>query len=500
MTGKGIDVSKHQKLITWDKVKAAGVEFAIIRAGYGRDTVDPYFVRNVEACIRLGIPFGTYWFIYGINEEESAQNADMFHQTIAPYKDKITMKAWCDLEYDTDRNAIKRGVILNKDLRTRMVIAFCERMKSYGYEVGNYANPDYLKTKFGDLSQYPLWLAKYSSEKGDYDCYMWQYSSKGSVDGINGNVDMNILYGDKEEEDTMRIIKPVDYKQNDALWGGLPYAVDGETSTIKSAGCGPTALADVLASLVSPYIDPITLAAWARYHNYKVKNSGTSYSFFEPCAAAYGVTVRRINTANIYGQPSCDYHEQMREELQKGNWLIACMGKGLWTSSGHYVVAFGYDNEMVFINDPASTKQNRACNSWDVFKSQVKYYWVVEVPEQFRRNGCVKDGAYNQTDFVREVQYCTGATSDGKAGPETLSKTVTVSAKVNHKHYVVIPLMKKLKKLGFYTGKVDKIAGKLFTAAVNKYQEMVLNYSEAKQDGEITAKRTMWKSLLGLLK
>lgn len=497
MTGKGIDVSRHQKLIDWDKVKAAGVEFAIIRAGYGRDTVDPYFERNVKACIRLGIPFGTYWFLYGINEEESAQNADMFHETIAPYKDNITMKAWCDLEYDTDRNAIKRGVILNKELRTKMVIAFCERMRSYGYEVGNYANPDYLKTKFGDLSKYPLWLAKYSSDKGDYNCYMWQYSSKGSVDGINGNVDMNILYGDKEEEETMRIAKPVDYKQNDSLWGGLSYAVDGENSTVKSAGCGPTALADVLAAIVSPYIDPVTLAAWARYNNYKVKNSGTSYSFFVPCAAAYGVKVRRLNTVNLYNNPTHAIHAQALAALKEGNWVIACMGKGLWTSSGHYVVAYGYADDKVYINDPASTKAARACNTWELFKSQVKYYWVVEVPEHIKQNGPVADGEYRHMDFVREVQFCTGATPDGKQGTETLSKTITVSAKKNRKHFVVMPLQKVFRKRGYYTGKIDKIAGKLFTAAVNDYQEKVLKYRNP--DGEITAKKTMWKKLLGLL-
>lgn len=196
---KGIDVSYHQKLIDWEQVKSSGIGFAIIRAGYGRDTMDSLFKYNVENCIRLGIPFGVYWFIYGVNEAEAVKNADKFHSVIAPYKDKITMKAWCDLEYDTDKNAMKRGVTLTKQVRTNMVIAFCERMKSYGYEVGNYANPDYLRNKFYDLPQYPLWLAKYSSSKGDYNCFMWQYSSKGTVPGIKGSVDMNYLYGELPE-------------------------------------------------------------------------------------------------------------------------------------------------------------------------------------------------------------------------------------------------------------------------------------------------------------
>ena len=69
------------------------------------------------------------------------------------------------------------------------------------------------------------------------------------------------------------MLKPLDYKQNDYKWGSNTYAVDGENSTIKSAGCGPTAMADVLAAMVSPYIDPLTCAAWARQHGYKVYKS-----------------------------------------------------------------------------------------------------------------------------------------------------------------------------------------------------------------------------------
>ncbi len=199
----GIDVSYHQGAIDWAKVKAAGIEFAIIRAGYGRSTVDSQFHNNVKGCIDNDIPFGTYWFIYGINEQESIQNADKFHETIAPYKDKITMGAWCDHEYDTDNNAQRRGVTLTKSMRTAMVVTFCERMKSYGYEVGNYANRDYMRTKFNDLSQYPLWYARYgvteATMRSEYNPLMWQYTSDGSVPGIYGKCDMNYYYGELPE-------------------------------------------------------------------------------------------------------------------------------------------------------------------------------------------------------------------------------------------------------------------------------------------------------------
>ena len=292
------------------------------------------------------------------------------------------------------------------------------------------------------------------------------------------------------------MIKPVDYKQTDSRWGGNTYAADGETSTIKSAGCGPTALADVLAALVSPYIDPLTTASWARQHGYKVYKSGTSYSFFAPCAANYGVKVRRLNTSNAYGRTKAAVHAQALAELHKGNWIIACMGKGLWTKSGHYVVAYGYEGGMVYINDPASSKAYRARNSWSLFISQVKYYWVVEVPEQIKQPGIVKTGDYRHEDFVREVQMCLRAGIDGKAGRQTLSKTITISRSKNSKHNVVLPLQKLLKQCGYYAGELDKSAGKLFDAAVRTYQMRVVKLKQP--DGEITAKGRTWRMMLGM--
>lgn len=200
---RGIDVSSYQGKIDWKKVKSAGVKCAIIRAGWGRTNKDSYFDRNAKECIANNIPFDIYWFIYGISEEEAISNADKCHSVIAAYKDKITMKVWCDFEYDTDANANKRGVSFDKAKRTSMVKAFCERMRSFGYEVGVYANPDYLKNKFNDLSKYPLWLAYYGACEKDamkYNPVMWQYSSKGAVSGISGNVDMNYVYMDIKTE------------------------------------------------------------------------------------------------------------------------------------------------------------------------------------------------------------------------------------------------------------------------------------------------------------
>jgi len=200
---KGIDVSKHQGRIDWKKVADSGVEFVIIRAGYGKNNVDKYFIENIVGAHTAGLKIGVYWFIYALNENDALKNAEKFHQTIEPYRSAIDMKACADWEYDSDEYSRKNNVVQNNSTRTRMVKTFLNFLKAKGWEVGDYANPDYINNKFEDLSEYPLWLAYYTNNELNamkYNPWMWQYSSKGSVPGIKGNVDMNICYEDVKEE------------------------------------------------------------------------------------------------------------------------------------------------------------------------------------------------------------------------------------------------------------------------------------------------------------
>lgn len=192
MERKGIDVSYHQGIIDWKKVKNDGVTFAIIRAGYGKKTQDKKFSNNIIGAINEGLDIGIYWFIYADNVADSVANAEFCDIVIKLYKSKINLKIWADWEYDSDKRNPQ-----SKASRTDIVEAFCKTLKAKGYDVGVYANPDYITSKFdmSQLSKYPLWLARYSSSKGSYNPFMWQYSSKGKVSGIKGNVDMNIMYG-----------------------------------------------------------------------------------------------------------------------------------------------------------------------------------------------------------------------------------------------------------------------------------------------------------------
>lgn len=197
---KYLDVSTWQGAIDWEKVKASGVDGVIIRAGFGSNTLDNKFIRNISECNRLGIPCGVYWFSYALNEAMAKQEAQNCLKVISPYR--VELPVCFDLEYDTIRYAKKQGVTIDKKLATAMVHAFCSTIENAGYYAMNYSNPDYLKNYFDESTlKYDLWLAYYPAnpnleEKPREDCGIWQYSSGGKVDGISGNVDMNVAYKD----------------------------------------------------------------------------------------------------------------------------------------------------------------------------------------------------------------------------------------------------------------------------------------------------------------
>lgn len=198
---KGIDVSKHNGTIDWEKVKADGVAFAMIRAGFGKNNIDEQFKRNITECNRLGIPVGIYWFSYALNEKMAKEEAEYCLAAIKDYS--IEFPVAFDLEYDSLRYAQSKGVTIDKHLASKLVDAFCQTIESRGYYAMNYANQDYLANRF-DLSvtnKYDLWYA-FWSDKVDRPYGIWQYTSKGKLAGISGHVDLN--YTDKNYAEIIR--------------------------------------------------------------------------------------------------------------------------------------------------------------------------------------------------------------------------------------------------------------------------------------------------------
>lgn len=290
------------------------------------------------------------------------------------------------------------------------------------------------------------------------------------------------------------MIKPIYYLQTDSRWKNHNYSAKGEKKTIGTSGCGVAVAAMVIASFKDKNVTPITTAEWSMAHGYKALNQGTYYTYFVPQMSQYGIPCKRLNTVNLYGKSSSPAHTEALQTLKDGNWIIACMGKGNWTSAGHFILLYGYENGYVYINDPASNRTNRIKNTWTLFAKQVKYMWVITVPDSIKNSISTSTATYAKTQFIKDVQAAIGAKVDGIAGSETLSKTITVSKTKNNKHTVVKLLQKYLNSLGYDCGTVDGIAGTKFDLSVKAYQ----GANGCVADGEITAKKNTWKSLLGI--
>lgn len=190
ITRKGIDVSEHNGDINWDKIKAAGIDFVILRCGYGQDQTsqdDKKWLRNVEACERLEIPYGVYIYSYATNTTKASSEADHVLRLIQGHK--LSYPVYFDME-DTSTE--------NSDL-TAIAKTFCNKIQNAGYPVGVYASLSWWNSKLTDtcFGNWYRWIASWSASKCNYngDFALWQYSENGAVSGISGNVDMNYLMG-----------------------------------------------------------------------------------------------------------------------------------------------------------------------------------------------------------------------------------------------------------------------------------------------------------------
>ena len=193
-----IDVSEFQGNIDWGKVKADGIEGVIIRVGYGRGNVDEKFEKNINGAIEAGLHIGVYWFSYAYTEDMATNEARCIVNLIDEYKDSIDMPVFFDWEYDSMDYAHKKGYYPDKDSISSMTRAFCKEVESYGYTAGYYLNIDYSKNYYDEnsLAQYKRWFADVDgNEEPSQECYLWQNSFDGSIDGISGDVDTDILIG-----------------------------------------------------------------------------------------------------------------------------------------------------------------------------------------------------------------------------------------------------------------------------------------------------------------
>lgn len=171
--------------------------------------------------------------------------------------------------------------------------------------------------------------------------------------------------------------QPVYYLQTDSRWKNTDYSAPGEKTTIGKAGCGPTSASMLIETLTGKTYTPVNACSWSLIHGYKAVGQGTYYSYFVPQFKEFGIKCERVNLNNLYGNSKSTVHDDVKKLLQDGYYIIACMGPGVWTSGGHFIVVWDWDDK-VRINDSASTKTERQNGDPEKFKSQVKYYWAID--------------------------------------------------------------------------------------------------------------------------
>ena len=285
-----VDVSVWQDVIDWEKVKPH-ISGAILRCGYGSDSEkydDEYFKRNADECTRLGIPFGVYLYSYAKTEEKAKSEAEHVLRLIKPYK--LSFPVYYDLEEPgTEEGAVSRAVI------------FGDIIEKAGYWCGVYANLNWWNNYLVGLERFTKWVAQYNT-KCDYkgaSLDMWQYSSKGAIPGIKGNVDMNYCYRDfpaeiwggkkMEEPPAKKTVTELVEEVLDGKWG------DGEEreERLTAAGYNYKAVQDAVNEKLQP--------------KYYTVQSGDTLSRI---ASQYGTTYTELAKLNGIKNPNMIYAGQ----------------------------------------------------------------------------------------------------------------------------------------------------------------------------------------------
>ena len=202
-TRAGIDVSKWQESIDWQKVKDAGIELVMIRAGYRGDTSgtifeDSYFKTNINEATKLGLDIGVYFFSYATTEDEAIEEAKWVCDKLKEYNVQDKCKY---IAYDFETYNLNRAKGISKSQIDKNAIAFLNYVANEKYIPILYGNKNYLTNIFdtnkivSEVENCKVWLAQYNDSVTYEEKYdIWQYTSTGIINGITGNVDLNVIY------------------------------------------------------------------------------------------------------------------------------------------------------------------------------------------------------------------------------------------------------------------------------------------------------------------
>lgn len=426
---KVYDLSVHNGVVDWDMLKEDGVEFVMLRAGYGKNNIDERFYDNASACVRLGIPFGVYWFSYAYTVEMAEQEAEYAIAAVSKYRLRCPVSF--DLEYDTVRYAATKGVTINKALATQMVEAFCSRVGRAGFEAWNYANKDYLQRMFDNtlLNKFPLWFARYNDIPGRSGMVMWQRSSSGTINGISGRVDLNYAYRELESigqeagtPDTIEaLLGTASYLVGCA--GNKYFTLDGEKTNFKvrEFACKDGSdiirvsrnLVRMLQQIREHFSQPVIINSGYRTIAYNSKVGGAKASYHLKGQAAdiqvSGIAPIKVaafaESLGVLGIGLYASFTHIDTRIQRYYWVNA---------SGNSVTTFGEGNPY---QQPAVGSVFRNGSRGDGVK------WL-QMELNLEGYGLSIDGIYGAktTQAVKDYQYKKGLKVDGLAGPVTIGR------------------------------------------------------------------------------
>lgn len=289
---KGIDVSKHNGSLNWDVLKKNGVDFAIIRIGWGNDSTnqdDERALENMKACEKLNIPYGVYIYSYALTETEV--KSEVKHALRMVNGRNPELGVWFDME-DADNYKKKNGLnpYENREVLTQFCKIFCDEIAKAGYKTGIYANLDYCKNVLLDISEYNLWLAQWKVKNPGKDCLMWQYSSEGTFEGHSCKFDMNYFYGELPKKETLKSIEEVAKEVIAGKWGNGAI----RKKNLENAGYK---YIDVQAKVNELMGKAQTNKVEATYETYTVKKGDTLWSIAE-AKLGKGNRYKEIKTLN----------------------------------------------------------------------------------------------------------------------------------------------------------------------------------------------------------
>lgn len=218
-----VDVSFCQTNVDYNKVKADGIDTVIIRAGFGRETYqkDAEFEEHYRKAKAAGLKVGVYWFSYAYSVAEAKKEASACLYCLNARK--LDLPVFYDLELASQTK-------LGKDTLTAMAVAFCECIKVHGYSAGVYASASWFASylNYEKLKkQYAIWLAQWKTDSPCRTCDIWQCSDSGKINGINGNVDTDIIFNANYKGSLSTTITTTTYSGIKAVQAWVGTTVDG---------------------------------------------------------------------------------------------------------------------------------------------------------------------------------------------------------------------------------------------------------------------------------